>query len=162
MLLGSYHLYTTGKISLARDFLSQDLELCDQMGYRGDMSALYNKLSMCDWIDAKECKNKEEKKELQNSALQKGEKAFRLAVELDREGDRAFAGFAVLEYARINSNWSLIDDVGKNLNDEELWQIVLSPYAKTRVFEECENLKGKGEWTWLEPLQSKVSTSMDK
>ena len=159
---GSYHLYTTGKISLARDFLSQDLELCDQMGYRGDMSALYNKLSMCDWIDAKECKNKEEKKELQNSALQKAEKAFRLAVELDREGDRAFAGFAVLEYARINSNWSLIDDVGKNLNDEELWQIVLSPYAKTRVFEECENLKGKGEWTWLEPLQSKVSTSMDK
>ena len=59
---GSYHLYTTGKISLARDFLSQDLELCDQMGYRGDMSALYNKLSMCDWIDAKECKIKEEKK----------------------------------------------------------------------------------------------------
>ena len=162
MLLGSYHLYTTGKISLARDFLSRDLELCDQMGYRGDMSALYNKLSMCDWIDAKECKNKEGKKRLRNSALQKGEKAFRLAVELDREGDRAFAGFAVLEYARINSNWSLIDDVGKNLNDEELWQIVLSPYAKTRVFEKCENLKGKGEWTRLEPLQSKVSTSMDK
>jgi hypothetical protein len=22
--------------------------------------------------------------------------------------------------------------------------------------------KGKGEWTWLEPLQSKVSHSMDK
>ena len=143
---------------MAREFLERDLELCDQMGSRGDMSAIYNKLSMCDWIDSTECKDKEEKKQLQESALQKGEKAFRLAVELDRESDRAFAGFAVLEYARINLNWSLIDEVGKNLDDDELWQKVLSPYAKSRVIEECENLKGKGKWTWLESLHAKVST----
>ncbi len=158
---GSYHLFTTKKISIAREFLSRDLELCEQMGTRGDMSAIYNKLSMCDWIDANECTDADEKKLLQNNALQNAEKAFRLAVELDREGDRAFAGFAVLEYARINSNWPLIDEVGKNLDDEELWQIVLSSYAKSRVLEECKNLKGKGEWKWLESLQAKVSTSMD-
>ena len=127
------------------------------MGDQGALSSLYNKLAMCDWSIAESTEEESKKNDLRERALSQARKAFQVANELERESDRAFSGLTVMQYARTLERFELVDEVGQNLDDQQLWGTVLHNGVKSGIKQECEKLQDHGDWSWLDGLVAKVT-----
>jgi hypothetical protein len=155
---GSFYLYTLNDPVNARDYLKQDMDIVVRMGDEGARTGLLNKLAMCDWMEAENTKDTAQAEKLKESAFDLANESYQNAMYLGREIDAVFAALNIFSYGSDSEGHNkIINAVGKEINNEQLWNEITSPYIKSEMLKALEKLddtKGRG---WVKTLKKKLS-----
>ena len=111
---------------------------------------------MCDWLESQDVKDDEKSMQLQNSAFNLAFESYQSALFLDREMDLVFSALSIFKYG-TEEDLEIIDSVGNEINNDNLWKEISSPYLKSELANCLNNLLIAKDKVWVKSLLEKVS-----
>lgn len=114
-VLANHYLFKRNEPARARILLTEDLQILERMGARGDRSSVLNRLAMCDWLEAEQTEDERQQTRLRERALTNARRAYQAAVQTGRVVDLIYASFEVLTYACRLERCELADEIGQSL-----------------------------------------------